>query len=162
MQLQRAEKAGVERRLQQIFACRQIGQDGPGLILTAPAANRGADDAHQRGRMKRPLQERDVAERLPEPRSIRIALWTATLMRQQHDRKIRPWRLIIEPGYQSTQIRGLDRLVGDNGETRATLDLAQQRGEIVAGLRVIACLADQGGGDRRVAALRRENDGPLG
>ena len=162
MQLQRAETAGVERRLQEIFACRQIGQDGPGLILTPPAANRRADDAHQRGRMKRPLQERDVAERLPEPRRIRIALGTAALMRQQDDRKIRPWRLIVEPVHQSTQIRGLDRFVGDHGETRAALDLAQQRGEIAAGLRVVARLADQDGGDRCVAALRRENDGPLG
>ena len=31
MQFQRAEMAGVQRRLQQIFAFRQIGQDGPGL-----------------------------------------------------------------------------------------------------------------------------------
>jgi hypothetical protein len=37
MQLQRAETARVERRLQEIFACREIGQDGPGFILTPPA-----------------------------------------------------------------------------------------------------------------------------
>ena len=124
MQLQRAETAGVERRLQQIFAFRQIGQDRAGLILTPPAANRGADDAHQRGRMKRPLEKGDVAEHLPEPRRIRIALGTAALMRQQHDRKIRPWRLTIEPVHQAAQIRGLDRLVGDHGEAGAALDLA--------------------------------------
>ena len=68
-------------------------QNGAGLILATPAADRGADDADQRGRMKRPFDEGDVAERLPEPRRIRIALGTAALMRQQHDRKIRPRRL---------------------------------------------------------------------
>ena len=112
--------------------------------------------------MKRPLQEGDVAERLPEPRGIRIALGTAALMRQQHDRKIRPWRLTIEPVHEVAQICGLDRFVGDHGETGAALDLTQQRGEIAADLCVVARLADQGGGDRGVAALRRENDGPLG
>ena len=112
--------------------------------------------------MKRPLQEGDVAERLPEPRRIRIALGTAALIRQQHDRKIRPWRLTIEPVHEAAQIRGLDRLVGDHGEAGTALDLAQQRGEIAADLRVVARLADQGGGDRCVAALRCENDGPLG
>ena len=40
MQFKRAETAGAERRLQEIFACRQIGEDGSGLILTPPAANR--------------------------------------------------------------------------------------------------------------------------
>jgi hypothetical protein len=58
--------AGRERGLQQASAFRQIGKDRARLILPAPAAHRGADDAHQRGRMKRPLEERDVAQRLPE------------------------------------------------------------------------------------------------
>ena len=162
MQLPRAKLPSLECGLQQIPAFGKIAKDRARLVLPPPAANCGADDAHQRGRMKRSLQECDVAERLPEPRSIGIALGTAALMRQQHDRKIRPWRLIIEPVHQATQIHGLDRLVGDHGEARAALDLAQQCCEIAAGLRMVACLTDQGGGDRCVAALRRENDGPLG
>ena len=91
MQFQRAETAGVQRGLQQVFAFGKVGEDGARLILAAPAPDRGADDAHERGRMKRALEEGDVAERLPEPRRVRIALRTAALMRQQHDRKIRPW-----------------------------------------------------------------------
>ena len=111
--------------------------------------------------MKRPLQKRDVAERLGEPRGIGIALGTATLTRQQHDWKIRPWRLIVEPVHQPAQIRRLDRLVGDHRETGAALDLVQQRGEIAAGLGVMACFADQGRGNRGVAAIRGEDHGPL-
>jgi hypothetical protein len=112
--------------------------------------------------MKRPLKKRHVTQRLPDPRRVGIAFWAAALMRQQYDRKIRPCRLIVEPVYKAAQIRGLDRLVGDHGKTRAFLDLAQQRRQIATGLRVVAGLADQGGGNRSIAALGRENDGPLG
>ena len=100
MQFQRAEMAGVQRGLQQAFAFGEILENGAGLVLAAAAADRGADDADQRGRMKRPLDEGDVAEHLPEPRGIRIAFGPAALMRQQHDRKIRPGRLLVQPVHQ--------------------------------------------------------------
>jgi len=70
--------------------------------------------------------------------------------------------LTIEPVHEVAQVCRLDRFIGDHGKTRTFLDFAQQRRQIDAGLRVVACLADQGGGDRGVAALGRENDGPLG
>ena len=124
MQLPRAELPGLERGLQQVPAFGKVGKDRPRLILPAPSAHRGANDAHERGWMKRPLKEGDVAERLPEPRGVRIALRTAALMRQQHDRKIRPGRLTIEPVHEVAQIRGLDRLVRDHGKTGAALDLS--------------------------------------
>ena len=90
MQFQRTEMAGAERGLQQAFAFGEVGENGAGLVLAAAAADRGADNAHQRGRMKRPFDEGDVAQHLPEPHRVRIALRTAALMGQQHDRKIRP------------------------------------------------------------------------
>ena len=90
MQLERAEMAGVQRGLQQALAFGEILENRPGLVLAAPAPDRGADHAHQRGRMERTLDEGDVAEHLPEPNRIGIALRAAALMRQQHDRKIRP------------------------------------------------------------------------
>ncbi len=90
MQFERAEMAGVQRGLQQAFAFGEILENGAGLVLAAPAPDRGADDAHQRGRMERTLDEGDVAEHLSEPHGVGIALGTAALMRQQHDRKIRP------------------------------------------------------------------------
>ncbi|MGY2901497.1 hypothetical protein [Bradyrhizobium sp. URHC0002] len=112
--------------------------------------------------MKRPFEESDIAERPPEPRRVRVALRTAALTRQQHDRKIRPRRLTVEPVHEVTQICGLDCFVGEHGKTGATLDLTHQRGEIAADFRVVAGLSDQGSGNRCVAALRREDDGPLG
>lgn len=42
----------------------------------------------RRGRMKRPLDESDVAEQLAEPRRVRIVLGASAPMRQQNDRKI--------------------------------------------------------------------------
>ncbi len=90
MQLQRAEMAGVERGLQQAFAFSEVREDRAGLVLAPPAPDRRADDAYERGRMEWPLDEGDVAEHLSKPRRIRIALGTAALMRQQHDRKIGP------------------------------------------------------------------------
>jgi hypothetical protein len=90
MQFQRPEMTGVQRGLQQAFAFGKIRKDGAGLVLAAAAPDGGADNAHQRGRMKGPLDKGDIAEHLAEPHGIRIALGTATLMRQQHDRKIRP------------------------------------------------------------------------
>ena len=82
VQFERAEMAGIQRGLQQALAFGKILENGPGLILAAPAPDRGADDTHQRGRMKRPLDEGDVAQYLSEPDSIGVALGTAALMGQ--------------------------------------------------------------------------------
>ncbi len=90
---------GTQRGLQQALALGEIFEDGTGLVLAAPAPDGGADDAHQRGRVERPLDEGDVAEHLSEPHGVRIALGAAALMRQQHDRKIRPGRLIVQPAH---------------------------------------------------------------
>ena len=90
MQLQRAEMAGIERRLQQALALGEVFENGAGLILAAAASNGRSDDADQRGRMKRALDKGDIAKRLPQPRGIGIAFGAAALMGQQHDRKIRP------------------------------------------------------------------------
>ena len=90
MQFQRAEMARIERGLQQPFAFGEILENGAGLILPAAAPDRRANDAHQRGRMERTFDEGDVTQDLPEPHSVGIALGTAALTGQQHDRKIRP------------------------------------------------------------------------
>ena len=66
MQFQRAEVAGAERGLQHVLALGQLREDGARLVLAATAPDRGADDADQRRRVKRPLDEGDVAQDLPE------------------------------------------------------------------------------------------------
>src|SRR5688572_20416542 len=83
-------------------------------------------------------------------------------MRQQHDWEIRPGRLTVQPVYQSAQIRCYNRLVGDNGQARAALDFVQEGGKIGADIGMVSRLSDQRGGNRRIAPLRREDDGPLG
>ncbi len=90
MQFQCSQVTGVQRGLQQVFALGEIDQNGAGLVLTASGTDRGADDANERGWMEWPLDEGDVAECLAQPRRVRIALRATALMRQQHDRKIRP------------------------------------------------------------------------
>ena len=89
MKFERAEMAGIERGLQQVFALGQVFQYLAGLVLAAAAAHRRGDQAHQRGRMERTLDEGDIAERAAEPRRFRIALGPA-LLAHQHDGKIRP------------------------------------------------------------------------
>ena len=98
----------------------------------------------------------------PSARGVRIALRTAALMRQQHDRKIRPGRLTVEPVHKVAQIGRLDRLVRDHGKAGTAVDLSCERGEIAANLRVETRLPDQGGGDRCVTTSGREDDRPLG
>jgi hypothetical protein len=90
MQLQRAKMAGIERGLQQALAFGEILENGTGLVLAAPAPDRGSDDADKRGRMKRTLNEGDVTQHLSQPHRIRIALGAAALMRQQHNWKVGP------------------------------------------------------------------------
>ena len=90
MQFQRAEMSGVQRRLQQIFAFRKVFEDRTGLILAAAGSHGRPDNADERGRVKGTLDKGDVAERLAKPRGVRISLGTAALMREQHDREIRP------------------------------------------------------------------------
>jgi len=97
MQLPRAELPGLERGLQQLPAFGQIAKDRARLVLPAPSAHRGADDADERRWVKRPFEKRDITQRLPDPRRVRVSLWAAALMRQQYDRKIRPCGLIVEP-----------------------------------------------------------------
>ena len=162
MQFERAEMTGTQRGLQQAFALGEILEDRAGLVLAAAPPDRGADDADQRGRMERAFDEGDVAEHLSEPHGVGIALGAAALMRQQHDRKIRPGRLIGQPAHQAAQIRGLDRLIGDHRKTGAALDLMHQACEIGADIGIVARFPDQRRGHRGVASRRSQDDGTLG
>jgi len=83
-------------------------------------------------------------------------------MRQQYERKVGPGRLTIQPAHQPAQIPRLDGLFGDHGKAGAALDLVCKRGKVTSNIGVEARLPDQGGGHRGIAALRREDDGPLG
>ena len=90
MQFERTEMTGIQRRLQQAFAFGETFENPPGLVLTAPPPDGRADHAHQSGRMEGTFDEGDIAQHLAQPHGIRIALRTAALTGQQHDREIRP------------------------------------------------------------------------
>src|SRR6478609_4423836 len=64
VQFQRAKVAGVQGGLHKTLALGEIGENGAGLILATPAPDRGTDDAHQRGWVKRPFDEGYVAQHL--------------------------------------------------------------------------------------------------
>jgi hypothetical protein len=115
MQFQRAEMSGIQRRLQQAFAFREVPKDRTGLILPAAGPDGGSDNADERGRVKRALDKGDIAENLPKPCGIRITFGAAALMREQHDRKIGPRWLTVQPMDQPAKIGRLDRFVGNHG-----------------------------------------------
>ena len=161
-QFERTEMSRVQRRLQQALAFGQIGEDAARQILTAAAPDRRTDDAHQRGRMKRPFEKGDIAQCLRQPNRVRIALGAAALMGQQHDGKIRPRGLTVQPVDERAQVRGLDRLVGNHRQARAAFDFTQQCGQVAANIGVISCLPDQGCSHPGVTARRRENDCAFG
>ena len=79
------------------------------LILAATAAQRRAGEADQGGRMERPLEEGDVAQRVEQPRRRRIALETAAAPGEQDEREVRPVGLAREPRRESVQVGRLDR-----------------------------------------------------
>ena len=89
VQFERAEMAGIERRLQQAFALGEVFEYRAGLVLAATAAHRRRDQADQRGRMERALDEGHIAERAAEPRRFGAALGP-TALAHQHDREVRP------------------------------------------------------------------------
>jgi hypothetical protein len=69
----------------------------PALVLTAPASQTGLRDTDKCGGMKRPLEERDVAEDLREQRRGGISLYATTVTGQQDEWKVRPRRLTFDP-----------------------------------------------------------------
>ena len=63
---------------------------------------------------------------------------------------------------ETAQIGGLDRLVGDHGETGAGLDLMDQRGKIACDVGVEAGFPNQRSRNSGVPPRRCEDDGTLG
>ena len=89
--------AGLERLVQ----LRERLEPRPRLVLPPPAAQCRLREADERSRMERPLEERDIAERLQEAQRRGIALDAAASLRQQDERKIGPFGLFVDPLRQS-------------------------------------------------------------
>src|SRR3954452_18559290 len=107
--------------------------------------------------MKWPLQERDVAERLEKTPRAGIALETAAALGQQDERKIRPFLLVLQKAGEAVKIGAAQRLLGDDRESGTGAQLAHKRGDIGGDRRLDVRLSQHRGGNRRIAAARREN-----
>ena len=67
-----------------------------GVVLAAARTQRRSREADERRRMERPLEEGDVAEHLEETPRRGIALQPAAALGQQDERKVRPFRLVLQ------------------------------------------------------------------
>src|SRR5690606_12977168 len=82
--------------------------------------------------------------------------------RQQDEGKVRPFRLLLEPRRQRPQVSAVDRLLGDDGEARPRRQMRDQVGQARTYLGSDAGFRQHGGGDGRVASVRRQDHRPLG
>src|ERR1043166_4059033 len=76
----------------------ELLQPPPRIILPPSPAQRRLGQAHQGRRVERPLEESHVPEQLEAARGRRFALEPTTPPRQQHERKVGPFLLRLDPG----------------------------------------------------------------
>nr|GFA06095.1 hypothetical protein [Tanacetum cinerariifolium] len=158
VQLPRSQTPGLQRMLQALLAFEQIFQPRAGFILSPAASHRGADQAHERRGMERPLQKRYVTEHFAKVR--RGVLFTA-VMSQQHDGKVRPGRLVGQQTQQRIDVRTPQGLVRNNGQPCAGYQLTAQLRQIMGNDCRIAAFLKHGQGDLAVPSVGGQNDGPL-
>ena len=126
---------------QRPLACAYFLEPASRVILPAARAQRGARETDQRRRMKRPLEERDIAERLEETPRRGIALQAAAALSQKDEREIRPFLLVVEEACKAVKIGAAQRLFGDKPESGAGAQLAHQRGDVGSDCRLYLGLA---------------------
>ena len=112
--------------------------------------------------MKRPLEKRDIAERLGEFGRRRVALDAAAVPRQHDEGEIRPGLLRRDPFQQRTTIGSARGFLGDDRNLGAAQDLLRQIEEIGADMRLQVRVAQNVLCDRRVAPARGKDECPFG
>jgi len=75
----------------------ELVEPGARFILAAAAADRGLDEADEAGRMKRAFEKSDVAEQFEQPPRLGVSLKPAAPLRQQDEREIGPFGLVLNP-----------------------------------------------------------------
>ena len=93
-------EAFVHRFEQRPISCLAVSESDEActrFILTHPPAQSRPRKAYQRSRMKRALKECNVAQQFQVPPGRRIALQPPAPARQQDEREIRPFLLILDP-----------------------------------------------------------------
>src|SRR5690348_13338744 len=102
------------------------------------------------------LEEGDVSEDIEESPRLGIALQATPAPGQQHKRKIRPFRLPIEPIGQGTKVASSDRLLGDHGKTRTRIQHCNELRHIFRDLAVQPGFGQQAARYGSVPTLGRE------
>jgi hypothetical protein len=134
----------------------QLLVEAPALVLPPTAAQSGLYDAHERGRMKRPLEERDVAHLLGHARGRRISFEAAAVLGQQDEGKIRPRRLARNPIDERLRVGAAGGLLGEDRDVGAATQLQHQFLQIEANLGMNPGVPQYSLRHHRVAAARRE------
>jgi hypothetical protein len=122
----------IGQRAELPFAFPQLFQPLPRLILPATSAQRRFGKADQSGRVERPLDKGHVAEQLQIAHGARITLQPAAAMGQQHERKVGPFGLFLDPGGDRSCIAAGQRLLGHQRKAGTLLQFAPEAGKLIA------------------------------
>ena len=129
----------------------------PALVLAAAAAQIGLHDTEQRRRVKRPLEQADIAQRAGQLLGGGVSLDPSAMLRQDDKGKVGPHRLRGDPIHESPRINAAKGFFGDNGELRAARNLGQQRVDVGTDVRPEPGLAQNSARDHGVAPARRKD-----
>ena len=140
---------------------REFEEQGARLILSAAPAQCRARQAHEDRRMKRALEEGDVAEDAGETCRGRIALEPTAALGQQHEGEVRPRRLAGNPVRQVLEVGGLERLLGNDREPGAAADFVHERINVPTYVGGDAGLLEERARNCGVAAARRQDQRPF-
>ena len=111
--------------------------------------------------MKRPFQKHHIAERSHLSRRDGISLQTPAAFSQQHEGKVRPGGLRIDPTRESFDICIPDGVIGQHRDTGAGGNFfCQPADRCIYGSQ--AAFTQDTGCDRRIAPLRRKNNRAFG
>ncbi|MNL35650.1 hypothetical protein D3C87_1576930 [compost metagenome] len=146
--------------LQSQLALTQIDQPIPGFVLSSPPAQRGRHQADQGHGMKRPFKKGDIAQLRTESR--RGVLFRTAMIGQQHNRQVRPGRLLLDQAEQRFKITAQQRLRRDQQQACASRQLAAKAPQIACDDAVVTRFIEHHQGNLAVASQRRENDRALG
>ena len=83
-----AEAAGIQRNAQSLLAGANVLEPRPRLILPQSRTSRRARQADQRGGVKGPFEERDVAQRFEQPYRTRITFEAPTARGQDNEGEV--------------------------------------------------------------------------
>ena len=128
----------------------------PRLVLPGTGAQRAAHGTHQRRDANRPLEQRDVAERLPRS-SCHLRIGAGT--RKKQDRKVGPRGLSGEQRREPTVVPR-ERLLGNDDGGRAPLDLEREVLQVAATDAESRFRGQRRRHERRILPDRRQDEQP--